>query len=114
MSDGEVQEGQTWEAIAAAAHHRIDNLYAIMDVNRQQCDGAMNSVMEVGDIADKIEAFGGKAVWVDGSPFNATALPELLIFIDKNGLRMRYAPPSKSLDDVNPNQELKYLCELPC
>lgn len=65
MSDGEVQEGQTWEAIAAAAYHRIDNLYAIMDVNRQQCDGAMSSVMDVGDIKAKIEQFGGVAVWVD-------------------------------------------------
>lgn len=65
MSDGEVQEGQTWEAIAAASYHKIDNLFAIMDVNRQQCDGAMASVMEVGDIATKIEAFGGVAVWVD-------------------------------------------------
>ncbi len=65
MSDGEVQEGQTWEAIAAAAHHRIDTLHAIMDVNRQQCDGAMDSVMEVGDIQRKIEAFGGVAVWAD-------------------------------------------------
>lgn len=66
MSDGEVQEGQTWEAIQAAAHHKIDNLYAIMDVNRQQCDGAMSSVMEIGDIKAKIEQFGGVAVWVDG------------------------------------------------
>lgn len=66
MSDGEVQEGQTWEAIQAASHHRIDSLYAIMDVNRQQCDGAMDSVMEVGDIAAKIEAFGGVAVEING------------------------------------------------
>jgi len=66
MSDGEVQEGQTWEAIQAAAHHRIDNLFAIMDVNRQQCDGAMDTVMEVGDIAEKIRAFGGVAVRIDG------------------------------------------------
>ena len=66
MSDGEVQEGQTWEAIQAAAHHRIDNLYAIMDVNRQQCDGAMNSVMQAGDIQRKMDAFGAKTVWVDG------------------------------------------------
>lgn len=66
MSDGEVQEGQTWEAIAAAAHHRIDNLYAVMDVNRQQCDGAMNSVMEAGDIARKMEDFGAKVVSIDG------------------------------------------------
>ena len=65
MSDGEVQEGQTWEAIQAAAYHKIDTLYAIMDVNRQQCDGAMNTVMEVGDIQAKIEQFGGVAVWVD-------------------------------------------------
>ena len=65
MSDGEVQEGQTWEAIQCAAHHRIDNLYAIMDVNRQQCDGAMNSVMEVGDIAQKMRDFGAEVVWVD-------------------------------------------------
>ncbi|MEL6168570.1 MAG: transketolase [Pseudomonadota bacterium] len=66
MSDGELQEGQTWEAIQAAAYHKIDTLYAIMDVNRQQCDGAMGSVMDVGDIAAKIEAFGGVPVWVDG------------------------------------------------
>ena len=65
MSDGEVQEGQTWEAIQAASHHEIDNLYAIMDVNGQQCDGAMSSVMEVGDIKAKIEQFGGVAVGVD-------------------------------------------------
>ena len=71
MSDGEVQEGQTWEAVAAAAFHRIDTLYAIMDVNGQQCDGAMDSVMEVGDIAQKIEAFGGVAVWIDGHDLDA-------------------------------------------
>ena len=65
MSDGEVQEGQTWEALQAAAYHRIDSLYAIMDVNRQQCDGAMSSVMDAGDIKAKIERFGGVAVWVD-------------------------------------------------
>ncbi len=66
MSDGEVQEGQTWEAIQAAAHHRIDNLYAIMDVNRQQCDGAMASVMETRDIRAKMEAFGARVVSIDG------------------------------------------------
>lgn len=65
MSDGEVQEGQTWEAIQCCAHHKIDNVKAIMDVNRQQCDGAMNSVMEVGDIAAKMEQFGAKVVWAD-------------------------------------------------
>lgn len=71
MSDGEVQEGQTWEAIQAAAFYRLDRLVAIMDVNRQQCDGAMDSVMEVGDIRTKIEAFGGACVEIDGHDLTA-------------------------------------------
>ena len=71
MSDGEVQEGQTWEAVQAAAHHRIDNLYAIMDVNRQQCDGAMASVMNVGDIARKLTDFGATVVEIDGHDIEA-------------------------------------------
>ncbi len=66
MSDGEVQEGQTWEAVQAAAFHGIDNLWAIMDVNAQQCDGAMDSVMEVGDIATKLRDFGAVVCEIDG------------------------------------------------
>ena len=53
MSDGELQEGQIWEAIQASVHHGIDNLWAIMDVNSQQVDGAMSAVMDVGDIEKK-------------------------------------------------------------
>lgn len=71
MSDGEVQEGQTWEAVQAACHHRIDNLWAIMDVNRQQCDGAMDDVMAVGDIAAKLRAFGAVAVEADAHDVGA-------------------------------------------
>ncbi len=71
MSDGEVQEGQTWEAIQGAAHHGIDNLWAIMDVNDQQCDGAMSSVMEVRDIATKMRAFGAVVVEIDGHDIEA-------------------------------------------
>ena len=71
MSDGEVQEGQTWEAVQAAAHHRIDNLWALMDVNDQQCDGAMSSVMEVGDIAAKFRDFGAVCVEVDAHDLGA-------------------------------------------
>lgn len=71
MSDGEVQEGQTWEAVQAAAFHRIDNLCAIMDVNDQQCDGAMDSVMEVGDIRRKFIEFGAHCVEIDGHDLDA-------------------------------------------
>lgn len=72
MSDGEVQEGQTWEAVQAAAHHGIDNLWALMDVNRQQCDGAMDDVMTVGDIAAKFRTFG--AVVAECDAHDVTAL----------------------------------------
>ncbi|MAM10690.1 MAG: transketolase [Rhizobiaceae bacterium] len=71
MSDGEVQEGQTWEAVQAAAYHGIDNLYAIMDVNDQQCDGAMNSVMDVGDIRTKFNDFGAVCVEIEGHDVDA-------------------------------------------
>lgn len=71
MSDGEVQEGQVWEAVQAAAYHRIDNLYAIVDVNGQQCDGAMSAVMEVGDIRARFEAFGARCVEIDGHDIEA-------------------------------------------
>lgn len=71
MSDGEVQEGQTWEAVQAAAHHGIDTLFAIMDVNDQQCDGAMSSVMEVGDIRTKFLNFGAACVEIDGHDLSA-------------------------------------------
>ncbi|PCJ84128.1 MAG: transketolase [Hyphomicrobiales bacterium] len=71
MSDGEVQEGQTWEAVQCCAHHGIDNVYAIMDVNDQQCDGAMSSVMDVRDIKAKFENFGAVAVEIDGHDIDA-------------------------------------------
>ena len=71
MSDGELQEGQTWEAVQAASYHKIDTLYAIMDVNRQQCDGAMDTVMAVGDIKLKLETFGAAVVSIDAHDIDA-------------------------------------------
>jgi transketolase len=66
MSDGEFQEGQTWECLAALSHHRIDNIRVVVDVNRQQCDGAMSSVLDLGDLAGRIGAFGVTCRSVDG------------------------------------------------
>jgi transketolase len=66
MSDGEFQEGQTWEAFAAMSHHGIDNLSAICDVNGQQVDGAMKDVLDIGDIAARVRAFGAHVEDVDG------------------------------------------------
>jgi transketolase len=66
MSDGEFQEGQTWEAIMAAVFHGIGNLVAVVDVNGQQCDGKMSDVTGIENLACKISAFGAIVKEVDG------------------------------------------------
>ena len=71
MSDGEFQEGQTWECLAAIAYHGIDNLRVIVDVNRQQCDGAMSSVLDLGDLAARVSSFGVTCRSVDGHDLDA-------------------------------------------
>lgn len=71
MSDGEFQEGQTWEALAALSYHGIDNIRAIVDVNRQQCDGAMSSVLDLGDLPGRVAAFGVTCRSVDGHDLDA-------------------------------------------
>ena len=66
MSDGEFQEGQTWEAIQALAYYRLDSVRVIVDVNRAQCDGPMDSVMTIEPLATKLKAFGASVDSVDG------------------------------------------------
>lgn len=56
--DGELQEGQIWEAVMSAAHHQVDNLIVTVDWNGQQIDGPTNKVMNLGDLKAKFEAFG--------------------------------------------------------
>ncbi len=56
--DGELNEGQNWEAILFAAHKKVDNLIAAIDWNGQQIDGPTSMVMDLGDLASKFEAFG--------------------------------------------------------
>jgi transketolase len=58
VSDGELQEGQTWEACMAAGHHALDNLVLLVDDNKMQADGATADVMTVHPIVDKLAAFG--------------------------------------------------------
>ena len=56
--DGELQEGQIWEAVMFAAHHKVDNLVATVDYNGQQIDGGLEDVMSLGDLAGKWKALG--------------------------------------------------------
>jgi transketolase len=65
-SDGELQEGQVWEALMSAAHHRLDNLVVIVDNNRMQADGDVAEVLEVEPVPEKLESFGLAAMRVAG------------------------------------------------
>ncbi len=66
LGDGELQEGQNWEAAMFAAHQRLDNLIAIVDNNGLQIDGRLEDVVSLGSIADKFTAFGFTVLEVDG------------------------------------------------
>ncbi|MGI8460695.1 MAG: transketolase [Solirubrobacterales bacterium] len=66
LSDGDCQEGQTWEAATAAVHFGLTNLTAIVDYNHLQTDGTTEEVMDTGDVRAKFEAFGWDAVEIEG------------------------------------------------
>jgi transketolase len=65
--DGEMQEGQNWEAMMFAAHHKIDNMIATIDVNGQQIDGPTALVMNLGSLKEKFLAFGWEVMEMDGN-----------------------------------------------
>lgn len=68
--DGELQEGQNWEAAMFAAHHKVDNLIAFVDYNGQQIDGPTKEVMDNGDLAAKFTAFGWEVLSAEGNDMN--------------------------------------------
>ena len=70
-SDGEHQEGATWEAVMFAAKYKLDNLVAICDRNYIQIDGNTEDVMPLGDLAAKYRQFGWNAITVNGHDYNA-------------------------------------------
>ncbi|MES1214481.1 MAG: transketolase [Bacteroidota bacterium] len=68
--DGELDEGQMWEAIMFAAHHKVDNLISTIDWNHQQIDGTTEKVMDHGDLRSKFEAFGWITLEMNGNDVN--------------------------------------------
>ena len=66
LGDGEIEEGQVWEAAMAGAHYKLDNLTAFVDYNGLQIDGNITDVMNPEPIADKFAAFGWNVISVDG------------------------------------------------
>jgi transketolase len=78
--DGELDEGQIWEAVMTAAHHNTDNLTVIVDRNHCQIDNRTENVMKLEPLADKWKAFGFEVFEIDGHNMN-----EILDAIDKTG-----------------------------
>jgi len=77
--DGELDEGQNWEAIMFAAAHKVDNLISTVDWNGQQIDGTTKSVLDLGDIHKKFDAFG----WVTLEITNGNDMDEVIATLDK-------------------------------
>jgi len=71
LSDGELNEGSTWEAVMSASHWKLDNLIAIVDVNNQQADGRSSEVLAFEPIVDRWQAFGWFTQRVDGNDVDA-------------------------------------------
>ena len=71
MSDGELDEGATWEAAMSAAHHRLANLICLVDINNQQADGPSGKVLGFEPLAEKWAAFGWHVQRVDGNDIAA-------------------------------------------
>lgn len=73
IGDGEMQEGQIWEAFTCAAHYKLSNLTVILDHNAAQIDGLVEDVMSLGDIENKMKAFGFQYQQIDGHNFASIA-----------------------------------------
>lgn len=67
MSDGELDEGATWEAAMGASHHQLSNLICLIDINNQQADGVPSQIMGFEPLVDKWQAFGWHVQRVDGN-----------------------------------------------
>jgi transketolase len=103
LSDAECNEGSVWEAVMFAAHHRLANLVAIVDVNRQQAFGYTGDVLDLHPLADRFGAFGWEVQAVDGH--DLAALSSLLR--DSEGART--GPPRVILADTVFGKGISYM-----
>lgn len=85
LGDGEVQEGQVWEAAMSSAQYKLDNVIAILDHNGLQIDGCNDEVMSISPIDEKFAAFGWKVIKIDGHDIEAIggAIEEAKLAQDK-------------------------------
>ena len=125
LGDGEIEEGQVWEAFMAAAKWKLDNLCAMIDVNGLQIDGATADVMPTEPLDQKLAAFGWHVIRVDGHDYDAlkAALaearetkgrPTMLLLRTTKGKGVRYMENQAGWHGKAPNDEQyeQAVCEL--
>ena len=115
LGDGELQEGQVWEAAMAAAHYKLDNLTVIVDHNGLQIDGPNDQVMSLGNINDKFTAFGFEVVEVadgndlaqvsDAFDVPVTGKPKCILAHTLKGKGVSYMEGQVDWHGKGPNEE---------
>jgi transketolase len=126
--DGELQEGQNWEAIMAAAHHKADNLIATVDVNGQQIDGPTAKVLNIESLEEKFTAFGWRVLHAHGNDVNemvavlekaktfaGTGIPTCILMKTEMGYGVDFMQGTHEWHGIAPNDEqlAKALAQLP-
>ena len=126
--DGELDEGQNWEAIMFAAHKQVDNLIATIDVNGQQIDGSTKSVMGLNSLSAKFEAFNWKVLEMEGNDMDAVVAglknaktfigkgkPIVILMKTEMGKGVDFMEGSHEWHGIAPNDEQlqKALAQLP-
>lgn len=110
MSDGEFQIGQTWEALQCLSNFGLDNVGIYVDVNGQQCDGTVESVMRIDPLDKRLESFGARVVTVDGHNLEELAKPAELSRDGRPIVVLAVTNPCRGLDLLSGNRpRLHYL-----
>lgn len=116
LGDGEIQEGQVWEAAMFAAHYKLDNLVAVVDNNGLQIDGNIKDVMSPYPIVDKFKAFGWHVIEMDAHDFDAiekafdeaekiSGQPVVIVQKSVKGKGVSFMENNVSWHGTAPNQE---------
>ncbi len=119
--DGELQEGQIWEAAMFGAHHQVDNLLVTVDWNGQQIDGPTHEVMALGDLPAKWRAFGWEVLEMNGNDMPAVVdtlsrakerlgggKPVVILMRTEMGFGVDFLEGSHKWHGVPPNEEPQY------
>jgi transketolase len=116
--DGELQEGQIWEAAMFAAHHKVDNLISTVDYNNRQIDGVVSDVMSLGDLKAKWESFGWRVLEANGNvmseiiatldeakKLSGNGYPIVILMKTEMGFGVDYMMGTHKWHGVAPNEE---------